>query len=119
MQFTTREGLLALPFFTEEAKANFAAQVVARVVRMTGRQLMELTRGATLLLNPNDTPHCALYPEEIEALLDTGAVATVEAVTVDERQVRIGLPEPRPAWLIEALTTLFFWVAVCRECLPG
>lgn len=107
MQFTTPQGMLALPFFTDEAKAKFAAQAVARVVVLTGRQLMELTRGATLLLNPNDTPHCALYPEEIETLLDTGAVATVEAERIDQRQVWVGPPEPSPAWLSEALTALF------------
>lgn len=106
MQFTTPEGMLALPFFTTETKAEFATQSVARVVALTGRQLMEITRGATLLLNPNDTPHCALFPEEIDALLATGEVATVEAVKLDERKVCVGKPESSPVWLIEALTAL-------------
>jgi len=36
-----------------------------------------MTRGATLVLNPNGAA-CTLYPEEIAALLDRGQVATVE-----------------------------------------
>ncbi len=106
LQFIRPDGLTVLPFFTDRAKAEFAARSAARIVELTGRQLLVVTRGATLMLNPNDT-NCTLYPEEIDALLTTGAVATVDQVDMDERQIGVGLPKSRPAWLEETLTALF------------
>lgn len=106
IQFVRPDGLTVLPFFTDRAKAQFAARSAARIMELTGRQLMAVTRGATLMLNPNDT-NCTLYPEEIEALLATGAVAMVEQVELDESKVWIGSPESSPAWLVETLTELF------------
>lgn len=50
---------------------------------MTGRQLFELTHGATLMLNPNGTS-CTLYSEEIAALLDRGDVAIIDQVQLTE-----------------------------------
>lgn len=69
IQFVTPEGLTVLPFFSDEVQARAAAGTAATVVAMTGRELFGLTRGATLMLNPNET-NCVLYPEEISALLD-------------------------------------------------
>src|SRR3546814_4427788 len=75
MQFPLPDsGHMVLPFFSEETQARAAAGTTAKVVALTGRDLLELTRGATLMLNPNGT-NCPLYPEEIAALLDRGEVA--------------------------------------------
>jgi hypothetical protein len=106
IQFLRPDGLTVLPFFTDRTKAQFAARSAARIVELTGRQLLTITRGVTLMLNPNDT-HCTLYPEEVEALLTTGGVATVEKLELDERQIGVRSPESHPAWLGEALITLF------------
>src|SRR5688572_4963260 len=81
IQFTTPEGLTVLPFFSDPAQANAAAGSAARVVVATGRQLFALTRGATLMLNPNQVS-CVLYPEEIASLLDHGEVAVMDQVDV-------------------------------------
>lgn len=106
IQFIRPDGLTVLPFFTDLAKAQFAARSAARIVELTGRQLLTITRGATLMLNPNDT-HCTLYPEEVDALLTTGVVATMQQLELGGSQVAIGPPESRPAWVVEALTALF------------
>lgn len=98
---------MVLPFFSDEAQARAAAGSAARVVVLTGRQLFELTRGATLMLNPNSA-NCTLYPEEITALLDHGEVAIVDQVEVAEPQpMEFREPEPVPTWLIDPLITLY------------
>lgn len=62
-----------------------------------------LTRGATLMINPNDN-RCTLYPEEVDALLRTGQIATIRPFTVEEKNAPlVGPPEDPPAWLIDAL----------------
>ncbi|MEW9624399.1 enhanced serine sensitivity protein SseB C-terminal domain-containing protein [Rhodanobacter geophilus] len=61
-------GQTVLPFFSDQAKAQFAGRGRVGIVSMAGRRLLELTQGATLMLNPNDDGY-VLYPEEVSALL--------------------------------------------------
>lgn len=70
------DGTLVVPVFTDEAKATYAARGNVYVVKVNGRVLFELTRGATVMINPNDA-RCTLYPEEIEQLLRDGTVVPV------------------------------------------
>lgn len=108
MQFPLPDsGHMVLPFFSDETQARAAAGTTAKVVVLTGRQLFELTRGATLMLNPNST-NCTLYPEEIAALLDSGEVAIVDKFTVSEPKLMdFREPEPSPTWLIDPLIALY------------
>jgi len=96
-------GQLVLPFFTDEEKARFAAQSAAQVIAMNGRLLLELTRGATLMMDPNDC-RCVLYPEEVEGLLRKGRIATIQKFTVQEgAEPQVGPAQDSPAWLIDGL----------------
>jgi len=106
IQFVTPEGLTVLPFFTDEFQAQQASSSTVKTIVLSGRQLMEATRGATLMLNPNKTP-CTLYPEEIAALLNHGEVAVMESEVLPERQILVSLPEPKPDWLIKPLISLY------------
>jgi len=106
IQFTTPEGLTVLPFFTEESQARTAAGSAATVLVLTGRQLFEWTRGATLMLNPNEVG-CTLYPEEIAALLDHGEVAIVERIDTGGQQLWIGASSDWPTWLVDRLIALY------------
>lgn len=100
-------GQLLLPFFTDETKALIAAGAAVRVRAMTGRTLMELTQGATLMMNPNDE-RCLLYPEEVAALLRTGTVPVIEKVTVTENHApQVGPAGEVPVWLETGLLTAF------------
>ncbi len=100
-------GQLVLPFFTDEEKARFAAGSAVRILPLKGRHLLELTRGATLILNPNDAP-CVLYPEEVEALLRTGFIARIEKFKVQEETAPLVGPPMNdpPSWLIDALISV-------------
>ncbi|MBN8427821.1 SseB family protein [Thermomonas brevis] len=106
IQFTTPDGLTVLPFFSDETQAKSAAGANATVVVLLGRQLFELARGATFMLNPN-TVSCTLYPEEVAALLDRGEVAVLERVEAGEHQYRINPLDEIPAWVVDHLLPLF------------
>lgn len=106
IQFVTPERQTVLPFFTDESQAREAAGNTAAIAIFSGRQLMELTRGATLMLNPNKA-NCTLYPEEITALLDQGEVALVAKEEMPDQQMQFRNAKPRPDWLLEPLIALY------------
>lgn len=56
LQFRHPDGFHAVPFFTSIKKARPPEGITAKVVPLLGRQFLELTRGATLMLNPNGYP---------------------------------------------------------------
>lgn len=90
--FDRPDGLRVIPVFTDLKKAKKAGRGRVLSVPVQGRALLEATRGATLMINPNDVS-CTLYPEEIDGLLESGAVAHVTSFTVGEDdEVRIGAP---------------------------
>ncbi|SEI89174.1 SseB family protein [Frateuria terrea] len=93
LQFTRPDnGQMVLPFFSDQAKAQLAGLGQVGVQALPARQLLELTRGATLMLNPTDEGY-VLYPEEIAALLAGQPIGsfTTEHTTEDER---VGIATP-------------------------
>lgn len=99
-------GQLLLPFFTDEGKAREGIGADRAVFATSGRVLFELTRGATLMLNPNDQG-CILYPEEVVTLLETGYIATVTPCDLLEGNAPLVGPwgVDQPAWLMDAFIT--------------
>ncbi|MEN1929487.1 enhanced serine sensitivity protein SseB C-terminal domain-containing protein [Luteimonas sp. MJ250] len=103
IQFKHPDGFDTLPFFTSESKAAVAAGKSARIVTFTGRELLEITRGAILMLNPNDGG-AVLYPEEIESLLATGTIVQVRKDPWSGGPSWFGSAERQPSWLVPVLT---------------
>jgi hypothetical protein len=102
VMFTRPDGLIVIPVFTDLPKAQAAAGGHVRVAAVLGRELLEATRGATLMLDPNDVG-MTLYPEEVAALLDEGRAAIAPAV-FDGPALDLLPPEPlRDAWLLDVL----------------
>ena len=102
VQFHHPDGFYAIPFFTSSEKAEFASSSAIRIVALRGRDLLISTRGAALMLNPNDGG-AVLFPEEIASLLDTGFMARVEKIEYAGLHVRPA--SNAPAWLEEAVRT--------------
>jgi hypothetical protein len=99
IQFTRPDGITVIPFFSELEQAETAVGNAAKVIALSGRDLFEATRGATLMLNPNEVS-CTLFPEEIVALLDRNEVAVINReVTTEERQILVSVPFRPPQWL--------------------
>lgn len=100
-------GQTVLPFFSDEEQAEVAAAGAAAIVAMAGRRLFELTRGATLMLNPN-RDRLTFYPPEIDALLEGRqlGVFSEEALETAE-QVGVCLPSVPTDALVLALRGLY------------
>jgi type III secretion system (T3SS) SseB-like protein len=103
IQFKHPDGYDALPFFTSESKAALAAGNSARIVTFTGRELFKTTRGATLMINPNDGGG-VLFPEEIGSLLTTGSIVQLRTDRWTGGNAWFGSPSWQPSWLVPVLT---------------
>ena len=101
VQFRHPEGFDAIPFFTSFGKAQMASSAAVKILGVSGRELLSGTRGATLMLNPNDGG-VVLYPEEIATWLDRGFLARVERLAPAEFVV--GPAIGAPAWLAPAIS---------------
>lgn len=104
VMFRRPNGLSVIPVFTDLPKAQAAAGGHVRIAQVPGRELLEATRGATLMLDPNDVS-MTLYPEEVVALLDDGRAAPAP-VAFDAPDMEM-LPAHihRDAWLLDLLET--------------
>jgi len=100
-------GQTVLPFFSDLAQAEQPQRKDVSIVAMSGRRLFELTRGATLMLNPN-LDMVALYPPEISALLEGKELGYFAKHTL-EKSVSVGacLPSVPTSDLCLALRELF------------
>lgn len=100
-------GQTMLPFFSDKRQAEACASKAILIVAMSGRYLFELTRGASLMLNPN-VDAIALYPPEIAAILEGKALGYY---TKDEifanTEVQILPPSVSTADLNAVLRNLF------------
>jgi len=76
-------GALLLPFFSDIHQALEAVNAELEVVAIRGRELFEITMGATLILNPNRR-YCLLYPEEIQRLLNCKDIGPVAATDIQD-----------------------------------
>lgn len=112
-------GQTVLPFFSDRGQAETAGNGTAAIVAMAGRRLFELTRGATLMLNPN-RDQLTFYPPEIGALLEGRSLGlfTRESLEADE-QVG-GVPAIRADGYFGASTVrLIRTRTFCAICQPG
>ena len=100
-------GQTVLPFFSDREQAEEAAAGTVGIVAMTGRRLLELTHGATLMLNPN-RDHVALYPPEVTAVLDGRSLGHYTHETIEQaEQAGFCLPSVPTDTMVLALQGLF------------
>ncbi len=107
LQFRHPDGFDAVPFFTSLEKARPPRGITARIVPLQGRQFLEITRGATVMLNPNDGG-CVLYPEEVATLLGGGTMARVQTYKLEtDWPILVMDAAELQAWLVPALIALY------------
>lgn len=102
VMFTRPDGVAVIPVFTDLPKAQAAAGSAVRVAAVPGRDLLEATRGATLMLDPNDVS-MTLYPEEVAALLDHGRAAPAPVAFDGPRLELLPAHTHRDGWLLDVL----------------
>ena len=106
VQFTTPQGVLAIPVFTDRKKSEFAARGNVRTVPVQGRQLLSATLGATVVINPNDS-WCILYPEEIRALLEGRKLCgPPESIEISEKLRLRSSTKPDPRFVEVVVASL-------------
>lgn len=108
-------GQTVMPFFSDRAQSEAAAGGNVLSMAMPGRDLFELTRGATLMLNPN-LDGVTLYPPEITALLEGRALGFFRKdVVAESTKVLTGRPSISTATLNGMLRSLFEREATVRS----
>ncbi|MCG8394654.1 MAG: enhanced serine sensitivity protein SseB C-terminal domain-containing protein [Pseudomonadales bacterium] len=101
------DGTPVIPFFSHLEALQRAIDAETSYLSLPARSLFEMTRGATLFLNPKSDYGKEFVPHEIEALLDTGMNQTAERRVVEkETRVMLGQPAAYPTAMVEALQQL-------------
>ena len=102
-----KDGKPFIPFFSSLESLQRVLKAEARFVAMPARNFFEITRGATLILNPALSHGKEFFPSEIDALLATGVnhVAT-ERVVKKATKVLLGQPANYPSEMVFSLTSL-------------
>lgn len=77
IQFRHPNGFDAIPVFTSAQRCTRAASAAVKAIQLPCIELLNATRGATLMINPNDGGP-VLYPEEITSLLGKGTLEPFE-----------------------------------------
>lgn len=102
------DGHDAIPYFTSRAALQRALQPGWQSIKLLGRFFLNATRGATVVLNPNEPASCRLSPQEVALLLNTGAVAQMYAdVPSEDRTYRFERVENPAIATLQSLSLLF------------
>ncbi|MEW9572109.1 enhanced serine sensitivity protein SseB C-terminal domain-containing protein [Rhodanobacter sp. Si-c] len=101
------DGTPVIPFFSSLDVLRRAIKEQQSFVAMPARSLLEVTKGATLVLNPGSSYSKEFFPHEIEAMLATGVNHVAQSRVVQKpTQVLLGQPANHPSEMIAALTKL-------------
>lgn len=101
------DGSPVIPFFTSLTALQKALEEEASYMALPARSLFEITKGASLVLNPKSPYGKEFFPNEIEALLTNNVNRLPEQrVTEKATQVLLGQPANYPSKMVESLSTL-------------
>lgn len=102
------DGTPVIPFFSSLGALRKAIEEESNYLSLPARALFDLTRGATLMLNPKSDYGKEFFPQEIEALLAEGVNRVPEQrVTQRATKVLLGQPAKYPSAMVTALTNYF------------
>jgi hypothetical protein len=105
VSWENKDGTPVTPFFSSLEALQRSLQEETRFVSMPARSFFEITRGATLVLDPGSGYGKEFLPNEVEALLATGVnhVAT-ERVVEAATEVLLGQPANYPTEMVASLS---------------
>jgi SseB protein N-terminal domain/SseB protein C-terminal domain len=97
-----------IPFFSSIDELTRFVDFPAQWIGINARDLFTLTKGATLVLNPQSRFSKPFYPTMIEALLTTGIHHTSRrTMSHSQAGMRISPPEPYPSKMVDSLIIFF------------
>ncbi len=101
------DGTAVIPFFTHLEALQMAIDSETGYLCLPAQSLFEMTRGATLFLNPKSDYGKEFTPHEVEALLETGMNQQPQRRVVEkETRVMLGQPAEYPQAMVDALCKL-------------
>jgi hypothetical protein len=92
-----KDGIYYLPVFSSLTRMQEYIEQESKYLRIKGREILEMTRGALVILNPASPYGKELSPQQVQQLLD--GASTVAPVRIDAMQ--------HPENLVAPLRTLF------------
>lgn len=99
--WTKGDGTVVLPFFSSLVALQRAVEHEVTYYQLPARALLEMTQGATLVLDPRSEYGKEFAPGEIAALLAGGLTHPAERrVVAEDTQVLLAQPAERPEALI-------------------
>jgi hypothetical protein len=102
--WTKPDGTVVLPFFSSLAALQRALDEEVTYYQLPARALLEMTQGATLVLDPRSEFGKEFVPGEIVALLSGGLTRPAERRVIEEdTRVLLAQPAERPEVLLEAV----------------
>lgn len=105
--WTRQDGSPVIPFFSSVEALQRAIAQESRYLGLPARSLFEMTRGATLVLDPKSEFGKEFVPGEIDALLAGGANRAPEVrVAAAGTQVLLGQPANQPTRMLQSLIRL-------------
>ncbi len=108
LQTWDREGTTVVPMFSSLPRLEAFIRAEASYLRLNALELMRITQGAALVLNPRSDYGKDFAPNEIAAILDGSILQPAQPHTVEEpTEVMIGEPANYPQELVDALARLF------------
>ena len=106
--WTMDDGRPVIPFFTSLPALQRALTNEGNYLSLPARDFFEITKGATLFLNPTLDHGKEFLPEEIASLLTDGVNRPpLQRVIQQETTVMLGQPKVLPEELIASLQKLF------------
>jgi hypothetical protein len=100
------DGTKITPFFSSLDTLQRALKKESKYVSLPARSFFELTKGASLVLNPASPYGKEFYPNEVQALLDTGMNHVAQSRIVQkETKVLLGQPASYPTEMVSALAS--------------
>lgn len=107
-KWQNHEGRSIVPFFLSVDSLSKAIEQQESYLRLSTRELFDITLGDHLMLNPNLPYGKEFIPEEINSLLQQGSVgATEQFVAEEDIQVLLGQPSQYPDQMVEQLNKFF------------
>ena len=102
-----QDGSPVIPFFTSLEVLSKALDSEQSYIELPVRSLFEMTRGATLFLNPKSDYGKEFVPQEVDQLLNHGiSQIPSQRVVEKETKVLLGQPSNYPTKMVDSLTQL-------------
>jgi hypothetical protein len=108
IQSLERDSKVWLPIFTSLQRLEEFIRSDSNYLQMRGRAFFEITRGANVLLNPNQEYGKEFLPQEIEQMLNGSIFQPSKTYTAQkDTKVLIGQPAVYPQELVKVLAAYF------------